>query len=441
MDQRFAVAGVGAFTPLAEAAPALLLNKAEPLFSLEASARGGADMDAVHDMRVASRRLRETMRLLAPLYPGTEFADWYRRVRRVTGALGPVRDSDVFIDDFSKLAAKLGEGGRRTVAFLVGYRMGVREHELIVLNKKLASLDLTKSRRELRKLARSVSGSSQAKRTLADFAHAAVAERSGVVFGALPAALREENMLQQHALRIDFKRLRYAVEVFAPVYGDDFDELHDTLTAFQDTLGDMHDLHLFLDMLREPDRIKAAARAGVSADDIAEVSALLEKRAKERFDAFAQLAAEHDAGELLPALLLPLSRRPEAVGAAESAEAAEIELPAPAEPLTATGSEPAAEGSTLPASVDPAVVLEPAMPVAREGVPQLDPSKPWRSDAAGLAIDPPIIIGAEPWARVAPARTSEADPSTAPDAAPALAPVLESAPDATALAPADREPS
>jgi CHAD domain-containing protein len=469
MDQRFAVLGVEAFTPLAEAAPALLLAKAEPLFELEADARGGADMDAVHDMRVASRRLRETMRLLEPLYPMPEYRAWYKRVTGVTRALGPVRDSDVFIDDFSRLAKRLGEGGRRMVAFLVGYRMGVRERQLVVLNRQLAKLDLAKSRKSLRKVAHSVGASSQAKRSLADFAHAAVAERMGIVFGALPAALVEENMLQQHALRIDFKRLRYAVEVFAPVYGDDFDELHDTLTAFQDTLGDLHDLHLFLDMLVEPERTQAAAKAGVSAADVAEVVALLELRAKETFDAFVTLAAEHPASELLPALLLPLSRRPEPLASVEPApavaavsddesavgaqrEAAEDgagareaagEAEAVAEGLADAQAEPVTAAAVAPAA---AVVLQAPAPVVPGGVPQLDPAKPWNSDAAGLSIDPPVVIGAEPWARV-PARAPEPQPAAAatPERtampAAALEPQAAMAPTAAAAPPAAEEAS
>jgi CHAD domain-containing protein len=120
MNKRFIVPGVSARTPLSQAAPALLLAKAEPLFRLEEAACGGDDMDAVHDMRVASRRLREAMRLLAPLYPAHRFDPWYRKVRRITRALGPVRDSDVFIDAFSRLNPSLGEGGSHAVAFFVG---------------------------------------------------------------------------------------------------------------------------------------------------------------------------------------------------------------------------------------------------------------------------------------------------------------------------------
>ena len=430
MDERFAIPGVDAFTPLSQAAPALLLDKSEPLFALEEAAASGADMDAVHDMRVASRRLRETMRLLEPLYPQPEFRAWYRRVRAITGALGPVRDADVFIDEFSRLAKDLADGGRRAVAFLVGRRMGTREQQLVALNRALAHLDLADSRRSLRKLARSIGASPQAKRSLASFAHAAVAERASIVFGALPGALPQDNVLQQHALRIDFKRLRYAVEVFAPVYGDDFDELHDTLTAFQDTLGDLHDQHLFLDMLREPVLGRQARRAGVSADDLGEVIALLERQAKRTFDAFIVLTAEHPASDLLPALLLPLSRVPEADAAepadppaeptaepeANPSQAVTVPAAAASEAQTAAAVAPAASGAAL------AVVIEPAAPVAPGSMPPIDPTaQPWRSDAAGLAIDPPIVIGAEPWARpTLESVTAPADEAPADAAAPEI---------------------
>lgn len=391
MDERFAVTGVHALTPLSDAAPALLVAKAEPLFALESAAGSGADMDAVHDMRVASRRLRESMRLLQPLYPTDEYARWYRRVKRITRALGPVRDSDVFIDDFSSLAKDLGEGGRRAVAFMVGRRMGVRERELELLNRELARLDLGKNRRAFRRLAHGVGLSAEVKRPLADFAHAAVAERAAAVLGALPGALSEENVHEQHMLRIDFKRLRYAVEVFAPVYGDDFDKLHDTLTAFQDVLGDMHDLHIFLDMLRDPVLVGHARRAGVAAADIGEVVKILEVRAHKRFVSFVKLVAEHPAPELLAALLLPLSRRPEPT---------RDDTGEPGDSADSGGATISARAAEKPAA---AVVLDPPTPVGSGRMPEIDPeAQPWKSDPAGFAFKLPVVIGAEPWAHPAP---------------------------------------
>jgi CHAD domain-containing protein len=378
MDQRFAVDGVDAHSPLRQAAPAILLSKAEPLFELEASASGGADMDAVHDMRVASRRLRESMRLLAPLYPPTAFKAWYKRVRRVTQALGPVRDSDVFIDAFSRLNRSLDSGGRHAVAFLVGYRMGQRVRELELLQRALGGLDLAESRRSFARLVRAPERGEGSRRPLSAFAHAAIAERISAVYALMPAALDEADIESQHALRISFKRLRYAVEVFAPCYGDDFDTLHGTLTSFQEELGDLHDLHIFLDMVREPARRAAAEAAGVSAEDLGAVAELLEKKARKEFAQFAKLAKEHPPSALLPALLLPLSR------------------PAEPEPQTAPAT---AEG------VSPAVPEPQALVVLGEVEPP--PIEIPIADFGGFAIDPPIVVGAEPWAQGRPERPAE----------------------------------
>jgi len=343
MNTRFIVPGVSARTPLAEAAPALLLSKAEPLFDLEEAARSGADADAIHDMRVASRRLREAMRLLAPLYPPREFRAWYRRVRRITRALGPVRDSDVFIDAFARLGKHVGDDGKRAIAFLAGYRMGLRERELAELNLVLSGLDLKSARRSFHALARHVRAAEGAG-PLAAFAHGAIAERAAAVFGAQTAALVEANVTHQHALRIHYKRLRYAVEVFAPCYDDSFDVLHATLTAFQDALGDLHDMHVFLEAVGAPERVEAAGRAGVSPAALAEVEAVLERRAHADFGRFSALVAEHPADALLPELLLPLTRVPEpepepapVVGPTEMAELN------PYSPVV-VGAEPWAEG-------------------------------------------------------------------------------------------------
>ncbi len=370
MNKRFALAGVDARTQIARAAPLLLLAKAKPLFALESAARAGADMDAVHDMRVASRRLREAMRLLEPLYPRKRFRSWYRSVRTITRALGPVRDSDVFIDAFSQLGPELSEGGRRFTVFMIGQRMGRREYELVLLNEGLAALDLKASRREFKTLVHELASTGWAKRPFVEFAHAEVASRAAVVFGAQPAALDEANIDEQHALRIDYKRLRYAVETFAPAYGKYFDSLHETLTAFQDTLGDLHDLHVFLDSVRAPGVAEAAASAGVSQADVAEVEAVLESRARDTFARFTDLATGFPPDALLPALLLPLAQ---AATATRVSTADRVE-PTGAPEAAAVASEvlEAADGQDA-TSIFPPVI-----------------------DADGSVL-PPVIVGEEPW--------------------------------------------
>ena len=191
------------------------------------------------------------MRLFQPLWDSSAFQRWYRRVRRVTRSLGPVRDSDVFLEELAQLAEGLGDGGKRAVAFSVGHRIGIRERQLEVLGAELSHLDLASGRHDFARLVGSLKHTAKYRLPLADFAHTAIAERAAVVFGALPSALVETNVAEQHALRIHFKRLRYAVEALAPAYGEDFDDVHATLTAFQDVLGELHDARIFIQQLQE----------------------------------------------------------------------------------------------------------------------------------------------------------------------------------------------
>ena len=69
-------------------------------------ALAGEDIEGVHDVRVASRRLRAAMDVAVECFP----AEWYRPLHRtakaITGALGEVRDRDVLLE---ALAARRAE--------------------------------------------------------------------------------------------------------------------------------------------------------------------------------------------------------------------------------------------------------------------------------------------------------------------------------------------
>jgi CHAD domain-containing protein len=391
VGERFSVEGVDAGTPLVVAAPAMLVAKAEPLFRLEGAARSGADVDAVHDMRVASRRLREAMRLFAPLYPRQSFARWSGRIRRVTRALGPVRDADVFIETFGRMAADLDEGGRRAVAFLVGRRLGQRERQLERLDRELAGLDLRLAGKEFARLVVSVGEDSQSRGSLAEFAYAAVAERAAVVLRLQPDALDETRVANQHALRILYKRLRYAVEVFATCYGDAFDGIHDVLTAIQDALGDLHDHRLFLDLLADPAVVVAAARGGVTEADLAEIGVVLNARARDAYGRFIVLATAHPAEAMLPELLVPLTRRPEKPAVEPSSSRA-----------LATEALATRDASV---QVTPEDAADPLLDV--RVVEERDDSLPYLTDTGELVI-PHDDLEVEAWGAVAADRAADA---------------------------------
>lgn len=305
MDGRFTVPGVSADTPLSEAAPAILRARADALLDLEVTSAGGMGPEAVHDLRVASRRLREALRLLAPAYGGRGLRRWHRRVRELTRAFGPVRDADVLVEALEQVRTGLDAGGQRAAVFLAGYALGRRERDLIQLSGSLPEIGLITGRdrfeRDIDHAAGTVAGD-----PLSSLAHDAVSGRSEVVSATRAALTDAQDPAGHHELRIAFKQLRYAVEVFAPCYGDDFGTLYDTLKGFQDSLGEMHDAQVFAGIVEERRRDGSAAAAGVRRRDMDSVlAALLPAReaARERFVA---LSAAHPAGDFTKMLLAPL---------------------------------------------------------------------------------------------------------------------------------------
>ena len=62
------------------------------------------DIERVHDMRVASRRLRAVLEIFAPCFPAAEFKGVLRDVKQLADALGERRDPDVHIDALAAFA-------------------------------------------------------------------------------------------------------------------------------------------------------------------------------------------------------------------------------------------------------------------------------------------------------------------------------------------------
>jgi hypothetical protein len=61
-------------------------------------ALAGEDIEGVHDVRVASRRLRAAMDVAAPVFPQRWYRALHRTAKEITGALGEVRDRDVLLE-------------------------------------------------------------------------------------------------------------------------------------------------------------------------------------------------------------------------------------------------------------------------------------------------------------------------------------------------------
>jgi CHAD domain-containing protein len=105
--------------PFRQAAARVVRVRAVELRDAAEGVLDTGDIERVHDMRVASRRLRAVLEIFAPCFPQSEFAGVLRDVKRLAGALGERRDPDVHIEALQAFAKAVVAANRAGVARLV----------------------------------------------------------------------------------------------------------------------------------------------------------------------------------------------------------------------------------------------------------------------------------------------------------------------------------
>ena len=81
-----------------ETMSALIAERWRSVWAAVPAALEGTDIEGVHDVRVASRRLRSAMDVAAPAFPGKWYRPLHRTAKAITDALGEVRDRDVLLE-------------------------------------------------------------------------------------------------------------------------------------------------------------------------------------------------------------------------------------------------------------------------------------------------------------------------------------------------------
>ena len=273
-------------TPLWLASRTLLARHEEEFFARWEKTIRRFQQDDVHDLRVASRRLREGLALFSPCFPGKKNAKVVKRVKRVTELLGGLRNTDEAFLFFSELTPEESGASRQEIEQLLTSLRRERELAHKKLKKELRALDPEPLRNDL--MALRTGENLFARRdelvdpftSIAFFAYGAFQERAQPLTDLLPPAVERDNHDAQHSLRIAIKKLRYRLEILAPLLKSGYDELHEALKSYQDLLGKLHDLVLFHELVRE----RLAEGAGRQ-----RLLQLLEERRNRLHDSFLEL--------------------------------------------------------------------------------------------------------------------------------------------------------
>ena len=110
---------VDPFEPYTLAAARVVRVRTGELFDHAEGVLDTSDIERVHDMRVASRRLRAVLEIFAPCFPQGDFKTVLRDVKALADALGERRDPDVHIEDMEAFARTVQAANRPGVEALV----------------------------------------------------------------------------------------------------------------------------------------------------------------------------------------------------------------------------------------------------------------------------------------------------------------------------------
>lgn len=215
--------------------------------------RLGEDPEALHDMRVASRRLRAVLRFLAPAFADRARAHLRGELRWLGKVLSPVRDCDVQLETLQRYEAQVSAERRRT---LTPYRDFIVQQRAQHRRAMLAALDSKRYRAMLLRLEQFVDDRRRPRAVEPQQPAAAVGREA--LARAFKRLLRQGKSVvatprpeELHRVRIRGKRLRYLLEFYRESTGKPGSRLLRHLVRLQDLLGTHNDAAVAAAFLEE----------------------------------------------------------------------------------------------------------------------------------------------------------------------------------------------
>jgi CHAD domain-containing protein len=130
------IPGIVLETTFREAAASAIEVRAEEVFSFRDRALDTSDIEGVHDMRVATRRLRAVLEIFAVCFPKQLHRHALAEIKELADVLGERRDPDVMIDGLEDVAKRLAPGDRSGIRSLERALRDEQSHA----NERLAAM-------------------------------------------------------------------------------------------------------------------------------------------------------------------------------------------------------------------------------------------------------------------------------------------------------------
>ena len=255
--------GVVAEDSLPEAARKVLQFHFSKMQRREAGTRTGTDAEDLHDMRVATRRMRAAWRVFDGAFRASKTKKLRRHLERLADRLGAVRDLDVLIEGLEAYGIALDKEERPGLdpVFSVW-----RRQRAAARTQLIGELDSDRYATFVKEMDAFLEAGANAAAAIATpTAPHRVRDRAASQLWAAYEAVRAyepvftwADVETLHELRIAVKWLRYTLEFFGETLGPDFGRLLARVVALQDYLGSLHDADVATKLARD----LLVARAG-----------------------------------------------------------------------------------------------------------------------------------------------------------------------------------
>lgn len=252
------IAGVECGGPVADAVPLVLGSRIEEMVLLRKRALDFSDPEGVHDIRVASRRVRSALRDFMPYLRKTKLSSSIRQLKEIADKLGDVRDCDVAIIALENLQTKAAPEISSGLQSIIDAQKAKRDPARKELTRALSLKAISGLKPAfLEAMEPSVlppaSEKTKARTKRKSAANYKVFARTTLLkrlreLEELSACLYEPQEVEPlHEMRIAAKRLRYALELFAQCWGEPLSVFSRQVGQLQSSLGELHDCDLWIE--------------------------------------------------------------------------------------------------------------------------------------------------------------------------------------------------
>jgi CHAD domain-containing protein len=275
--------GIVAEDTMSEAALKVLRFHLGRMQRREAGTRSGIDAEDLHDMRVATRRMRAAWRVFDGAFKAGKTKKLRRQLEAVADRLGAVRDLDVLIEGLEAYSVGIDEPLRPGLEPLLSLW---RRQRTAARAQLIGELDSDRYASFLRDMTQFVEvGANSAIALGGPLAPHRVRDRAASEIWSAYETIRAYELVLPwadietlHELRTATKWLRYAIEFFCDALGPDGSGLLTRVVAMQDHLGSLHDADVASKLVRD----LLVARAGhLSATESDAIGSYLHSRERE----------------------------------------------------------------------------------------------------------------------------------------------------------------